>query len=52
MTKIKKSLKKGEWKPMRLEGSIVSDNLDGFIGIEELHEYDFNTVNKVRIYFV
>lgn len=52
MTKIKKSFKKGGWKPVRLEGPIMSDNLDGLIGIEELHDYDFDTVNKVFTVYI
>ncbi|XP_017877753.1 ATP-dependent RNA helicase DDX24 [Ceratina calcarata] len=45
MTK-KKFRHLGEWKPLNLEGSVLSGDVDGLIGIEELtdykleHEYD------------
>ncbi|CAL7938624.1 unnamed protein product [Xylocopa violacea] len=45
MTK-KKNKKLGEWKPLKLEGSVFSSDVDGLIGIEELTDYKLKKENN------
>lgn len=42
-------MKSSEWTPLTLEGPIVNGSLEGLIGIEELTEYNSNTVIKAKV---
>ncbi|XP_076761647.1 ATP-dependent RNA helicase DDX24 [Xylocopa sonorina] len=49
MTK-KKNKSIGEWKPLKLEGSVFSSDVDGLIGIEELTDYKLKKEkNQIKI---
>lgn len=41
-------MKNSQWKDIQIEGSVLTDsgNLEGLIGIQELTDYDINTVTK------
>lgn len=41
------------WKPVKLEGAITAESVEGLIGIEELSDYDLGSVlksSKVRLF--
>lgn len=43
---MSKLLKNKGWKPVKLEGPIVANDLDGLVGIEELSNYNLKAVPK------
>lgn len=45
MTKVKRANNNG-WKPVTLEGTILSNDIEGLIGIEELNEYNLERSSK------
>jgi hypothetical protein len=45
MTKAKKINENG-WKPLTLKGAILSNDIEGLIGIEELTDYNLERSNK------
>jgi len=45
MTKSKRVSDNG-WKPVTLEGALLSNDIEGLIGIEELTDYNLERSNK------
>jgi len=45
MTKVKRTNNNG-WKPVTLEGTLLSNNIEGLIGIEELTDYNLERSSK------
>lgn len=45
MTKIKRTNNNG-WKPVTLEGTLLSSSIEGLIGIEELTDYNLERSSK------
>lgn len=45
MTKIKRT-NDNEWKPVTLEGTLLSNGIEGLIGIEELTDYNLERSSK------
>lgn len=45
MTKRKQNTV-SDWKPLKLEGSVFSGDIDGLIGIEELTDYELEKQNN------
>lgn len=45
MTKVKRTNNDG-WKPVTLEGTLLSNNIEGLIGIEELTDYNLERSSK------
>lgn len=37
-----------EWRPVTLEGAVLSSGIDGLVGIEELTDYNLERGNKKR----
>lgn len=45
MTKVKRANNNG-WKPVTLEGTLLSNDIEGLIGIEELTDYNLERSSK------
>jgi len=45
MTKTKRT-RDSDWKPVTLEGTLLSNNIEGLIGIEELTDYSLERSSK------
>lgn len=45
MTKVKRASDNG-WKPVTLEGTLLSNSIEGLIGIEELTDYNLERSSK------
>lgn len=45
MTKVKR-VNNNEWKPVTLEGTLLSNGIEGLIGIEELTDYNLERSSK------
>lgn len=45
MTKIKRA-NDNEWKPVTLEGTLLSNGIEGLIGIEELTDYNLERTSR------
>lgn len=41
-----KRINDSEWKPVTLEGTLVSNGIEGLIGIEELTDYNLERNSK------
>jgi len=45
MTRTKRT-RDSDWKPVTLEGTLLSNNIEGLIGIEELTDYSLERSSK------
>jgi len=45
MTKTKRT-RDSDWKPVTLEGTLLSNDIEGLIGIEELTDYSLERSSK------